>query len=206
VVYFIEAIGVDLLKIGHTDRDVETRLRELQTGNPHTLRIAAMMQGDTATERSLHEQYKHLRVNGEWFKVDAELRVLIVALRWVQPQVSHLLSEIHEQDGEIVAVREHVNWLHRQLFPDPEHRNEDGTTISAVTDLEQSLDATDAHVFDTLRRVATIEDSIEALNADREAWQKAHNSVAAGMKRLQSEVFGWNGCESARSRSADCRM
>ncbi|GAB3161656.1 hypothetical protein GCM10027059_12380 [Myceligenerans halotolerans] len=60
----------DYLKIGHTTRDVERRVRELQTGSPREIRLIAVLPGaSTDTERELHAQFAAYRVraNGEWF-------------------------------------------------------------------------------------------------------------------------------------------
>jgi hypothetical protein len=74
-VYFIEARGRDLVKIGCAD-DAEKRLRTLQTGSPDALVLAGVYHTDDAVEfeRRLHRKYRHLWERGEWFRIDDEMR------------------------------------------------------------------------------------------------------------------------------------
>jgi hypothetical protein len=71
VIYFIRAVGTDLVKIGKA-RDPERRLGELQTGSPHALKIEAMCRGYSRVERYLHDKCAERHVRGEWYRIDAE--------------------------------------------------------------------------------------------------------------------------------------
>jgi hypothetical protein len=75
-VYFIEAQGTDLVKIGIAAQPKE-RLRELQTASPHRLAILAEMPGGKPKESALHRQFAAHRAAGEWFHRTPELDELI---------------------------------------------------------------------------------------------------------------------------------
>ena len=75
-VYFIEAQGTDLVKIGIAAQPKE-RLRELQTASPHRLAILATMPGGKPKESHLHRQFAAHRAAGEWFHRTPELDELI---------------------------------------------------------------------------------------------------------------------------------
>src|SRR5688572_19771645 len=83
VIYFIEAVGAGLVKIGFTERDVQDRLRELQTASPHRLKLVASISGDINDESALHKSFAHLRQVGEWFRIDAELQTLMWIAKWI---------------------------------------------------------------------------------------------------------------------------
>ena len=75
-VYFIEAAGTDLVKIGIAAVPKD-RLRELQTASPHKLSILATMPGGKAAEGRLHRHFAGSRATGEWFHRTPELDALI---------------------------------------------------------------------------------------------------------------------------------
>lgn len=90
MVYFIEAVGAGLVKIGFTDGDPTDRLKQLQTGCPHPLRLKGAVQGDARREKAYHAQFAHLREGGEWFRLTTELEVFIVAVQLVLPRLDEL--------------------------------------------------------------------------------------------------------------------
>ena len=70
-VYLIcaEINGKKLYKIGYTRRDVETRVRELKTGNAADLFIVESFKSKWGTkiESQIHRRFRNKKVNGEWF-------------------------------------------------------------------------------------------------------------------------------------------
>lgn len=66
-IYLIEAVGAFALKVGFTSGPLEKRLRDLQTGSPHELRLVASQSGSKSDERALHETLEDYRIRGEWF-------------------------------------------------------------------------------------------------------------------------------------------
>ena len=76
-VYFIHSEESNAVKIGRA-KDVEKRLKSLQTAHPHELKIIKIfkLKGGKAAqelESSLHQKFDHLRLSGEWFKAEPEL-------------------------------------------------------------------------------------------------------------------------------------
>jgi len=73
IVYLIKN-GEDYFKIGYTSRNVERRLEELQVASPTKLEVIHQYKTDDPTllESTLHRQYRHARMEGEWFKLAAE--------------------------------------------------------------------------------------------------------------------------------------
>lgn len=58
VIYFAEAVGVGLIKIGFTESlDAEVRLATLQTGSPVPLRLLGTMEGTIEEEKDLHRRF-----------------------------------------------------------------------------------------------------------------------------------------------------
>lgn len=72
--YFIEAVGMNMVKIGFA-RDPQKRLQQIQTGCPFELKIIATMKGDF--EKWLHEAFKGDAIRGEWFRLSADVREFI---------------------------------------------------------------------------------------------------------------------------------
>jgi hypothetical protein len=81
--YVIKSGNSHYYKIGKTSRSVESRLRELQTGNPHSLKVIKVLSGDL--EGYYHNKFSHKRVGGEWFKLShRDLK----QIREIQPNAS----------------------------------------------------------------------------------------------------------------------
>lgn len=77
-VYFIEAIGVNLVKIGFTTRGfVSQRVRELQTGNPFKLEELASVEAFKGDEKRAHAKFARQHHLNEWFVLDDTLRAWI---------------------------------------------------------------------------------------------------------------------------------
>lgn len=70
-VYFITFEGGPI-KIGKA-LDVKKRLSALQTSSPETLFVLGAISGGSEMEASLHKQFSHLRLRGEWFRRESEL-------------------------------------------------------------------------------------------------------------------------------------
>lgn len=72
-VYIIHDIDSDIYKIG-ISKNIKTRLSNLDTSNPHNLKIykTYKLKNAKGMEKQLHKQYEHLNVKGEWFKLSEE--------------------------------------------------------------------------------------------------------------------------------------
>ena len=72
VVYFIEAVGADAIKIGFTMGDPMKRLAALQTGNHARLQLLGAVPVEVLSEKRFHQWFRQYRIHGEWFRaVDA---------------------------------------------------------------------------------------------------------------------------------------
>jgi hypothetical protein len=77
-VYFMQAIGSGLIKIGcSTDQNV--RLKQIGGVASEKLVLLGTIDGDHATEASLHCKFAHIRKHGEWFEPDASLLAFIAS-------------------------------------------------------------------------------------------------------------------------------
>ncbi len=76
-IYIIKMGSTDYYKVGSTrDNDtMETRLSELQTGNPMPLKFASIIEDDMyrSVETRTHRKLNDYRMMGEWFHCDFEL-------------------------------------------------------------------------------------------------------------------------------------
>lgn len=71
-IYFLYAEKAKLIKIGFSAQS-DARVRDLDNMSPVPLRLMTRFWGGKATERTLHERFKHLRVRGEWFRATKTL-------------------------------------------------------------------------------------------------------------------------------------
>lgn len=81
-VYFIEAVGLDRIKIGKAD-DVGRRLQQLKTGSPCALNLIKAVPGGHSLEAKLHSEFAGLRIKGEWFHAGKSLTDYIASLEGV---------------------------------------------------------------------------------------------------------------------------
>jgi hypothetical protein len=94
-VYFIEAVGTDMVKIGYTC-NTKDRLKKLQTASPHELRLVASCKASFLEEQRLHSRFAHCRVRGEWFERVPEIEAEIERLNSgcpVQVAVEAMIKE-----------------------------------------------------------------------------------------------------------------
>jgi DNA-binding XRE family transcriptional regulator len=74
MIYFIKQ--GDYVKIGFTNR-FKTRLNQLQVSSPIKLEVLGIIDGNKEEEKSIHEKFKHISSNGEWFMYCDELKSYI---------------------------------------------------------------------------------------------------------------------------------
>lgn len=71
-VYFVEAVGLGLVKIG-TTTDLKLRLRTLQLYTPTEVILLATLRGGWKREQEIHHQFSASRQRGEWFRLTQDL-------------------------------------------------------------------------------------------------------------------------------------
>ena len=78
-IYFIVDEECRFVKIG-ISRNPESRVKDLQSGNPIRLEVAYHFPGDGEGEKELHRYLKDYRTIGEWFRVKDELEEFLNSL------------------------------------------------------------------------------------------------------------------------------
>lgn len=76
-VYFILNEDSNAIKIGRA-KNLEKRMKSLQTSSPAKLKLIKTIQVEGSKkaqelERSLHQQFREIRLTGEWFKAEINL-------------------------------------------------------------------------------------------------------------------------------------
>jgi hypothetical protein len=79
MIYVVKTKDLDpaFIKIGTARKSMSNRIKSLQTGSPHVLELIFAKNGGLKEERILHEKLKAHRVNGEWFRWNAETMRLL---------------------------------------------------------------------------------------------------------------------------------
>jgi hypothetical protein len=78
MIYFVEAVGCDRIKIGFTKK-LEERVLSLQTGCPFPVRLLRAQKGTLRDEADLHARFwsAHIEGVGEWFRASTDLLAYI---------------------------------------------------------------------------------------------------------------------------------
>lgn len=85
-VYFIIDERSQAIKIGWA-RNPEMRLQSLQVANPNELRLLGSITGGCGLEGKIHNQFDHLRIRGEWFRLDFDLLGYLIDLGFLPSAV-----------------------------------------------------------------------------------------------------------------------
>ena len=75
-VYFVEAVGLDLIKIGYA-LDLEKRFTNLMTSSPAALSLLGVLPGGPRREMEIHDQLAAHRAHGEWFRKVPEVMAVV---------------------------------------------------------------------------------------------------------------------------------
>lgn len=84
-IYFIQGENGGAIKIGFT-KNIESRLKTLQTSYPDILKVLCLIPGNESKERKLHEKFYDIKLNGEWFKPTEKIFKEIEELKTKYPQ------------------------------------------------------------------------------------------------------------------------
>jgi hypothetical protein len=147
-VYFIEAKGMGLIKIGWTANDVGGRLGDLACASPAELVVLGLREGAMAAERQLHRDFAEHRVRGEWFRDCPAIRDYIrehthdwepvlrekrmaLAVDWSGLQPKHFPDHVY-LPGELCrcAVCGRLAWAGPNLWRQCAHPLDDGTACN----------------------------------------------------------------------------
>lgn len=75
-VYFIEAEGHDLIKIGYAI-DLQKRFAGMMTSSPAPLTLLGILEGGPKLETTIHERLATHRAHGEWFHKTPEVMAVV---------------------------------------------------------------------------------------------------------------------------------
>jgi hypothetical protein len=78
-IYFIEAVGLNVVKIGFA-KDIAERMRKLRVGCPAPLRLLGTLPGGIREERDLHCTLAKHQAHGEWFRRCPELDAILATI------------------------------------------------------------------------------------------------------------------------------
>lgn len=104
-VYFIEAVGLDLVKIGYA-ADVPERLRKLAPGCPAPLRLLGTVPGGLQIERHYHERLAGHRTRGEWFRKCDALDAIVAGIDKPAPSPDRAKLRANRQAAKMKAAYE----------------------------------------------------------------------------------------------------
>ena len=97
MIYFVTYENLPAyVKIGYSI-DIDTRLDAYITYNPSPLVVYRVMEGDEGVERQMHQRFKHLRTNGEWFYNTAELQQFITDGTTINEEDKPLPLHMHQK-------------------------------------------------------------------------------------------------------------
>lgn len=75
-VYFVEAVGLDMIKIGYA-LDLAKRFTAMMTSSPAALSLLGTLPGGPREEMELHERLAAHRAHGEWFHKTPEVMAVV---------------------------------------------------------------------------------------------------------------------------------
>ena len=177
-IYAIGASGTSLVKIGYA-KNVERRLRTLQTGHPFVLQVLASIAVDAdaqGIERQVHVFLAGERRRGEWFEVamdEEKLGVLVVrAVAYLAEQGASKVPSTRQIMSERILLRRRQLDLSQQ-----ELAEQCGFPYQVISGLErgrQSIYAERLKLLAQALRVSTdyllgLSDTIEERNEEMES-------------------------------------
>ena len=101
MIYFIRDEATKFIKIGHTDGDIDVRLRALQTGCPGALVVLFSIDGSKQDETTWHDRFAAARERGEWFRPVPELLQDIDEVKAsIEENVRRILQKLKKEQEE----------------------------------------------------------------------------------------------------------
>jgi hypothetical protein len=102
-IYFIEAVGMNLVKIGYTI-DPARRFMTMLTMSPAPLSLLGSITGGPQKEAEIHGRLEPHRLHGEWFKMVPEVMAIVAAAE--QHYGHEFYNQVARQRG--AALREYL--------------------------------------------------------------------------------------------------
>lgn len=107
-IYFIEAVGLDLIKIGYTIDPVK-RFMGMLTMCPVPLSLLGSIWGGPQRELVIHEQLAEHRTHGEWFKKVPEVMAVVATSE--TSYGTELLNQVARHRG--AALKDYLDRMKR---------------------------------------------------------------------------------------------
>lgn len=93
MLYFVECVGADAIKIGHCRGQPSAvahgRVSSMQSNCPLPLKLLAVTEGGIDEERKLHSRFSDEWIRGEWFKATDALRAFVAQFPTLPPPARH---------------------------------------------------------------------------------------------------------------------
>ena len=143
-VYFLEAVGLNLVKIGSTNR-VTARFVALQAACPVEVRMLKVTKGRRRDEVALHKRFAEHRVRFEWFKL-APLRDFIASLPDDDPALCDRIPRGYKSLREVrklvtQLLSEAKTWQEREHIRQTWFEWKKGTKITDLNGLREEVTA-----------------------------------------------------------------
>ena len=103
MIYFIQAGTDGPIKIGQTENDVYSRMKQLQTGCPEELHLLWTYHGSGFTEQELHTGFCEYNIRGEWFRPDEYI------FNFIRENLYHRHQYDSQQFGDIEILEAYKN-------------------------------------------------------------------------------------------------
>lgn len=102
LIYFVEAVGLDRLKIGYTSGKIQARLAVIRTGSPVEIRPLLVLKDKAPQdEAALHRLFKPYRSHHEWYVAAPAL-------------VQYIADLCATKGDDQVQWIEHLDWLFKR--------------------------------------------------------------------------------------------
>lgn len=76
-IYVVGNRAKSICKIGYSKYPF-SRLKSIQVGCPYPITIIALYEGSKETEKKLHNKFKKLKLSGEWFSLEGDLKESLI--------------------------------------------------------------------------------------------------------------------------------
>lgn len=143
MIYFVQEDPDGPIKIG-CSTDPSRRLNTLQTGQPRSLELLAVLPGDRELEKQIHERCARFCIRGEWFEPAQEL-----------------LDFIYENSTN--RVEPQPDGTARLWFPRPLALREEAAFLVGTHRLKLLIDDEWARIYGIEGRPAVILDWLESM-------------------------------------------
>lgn len=124
-IYFVEAVGMDAVKVGYSTISIPRRMAHLQSGSVSELKLLGTVPGSLRHESALHHRFQDQHLRGEWFRLSG-IRDQIAAILETQ-NVGLDFKAQKKKSTKVSKVRFGESWANLKFI------HHDGKTLSFDT-------------------------------------------------------------------------